>query len=237
MEARQILDAMEELYQRCTSYEDQGRHWTFEEGNPEKLAGGAFETTYVRPGLLKFQVSIEGDESNVPITHILQADGESIRVLELRENTPKSIVAYPNLDVAYGTIAGVTRGVYDFSLELLGEVNRIKITTPLTLDRLADEPIDDSSCYQLRGTLDKSGSRSYVCWIEKDSFALKRVELRLSLSPEMVAEANAQFNMIREAEGLPPEYIDLKPLKFIVHYDRVTFNNSITIDAITTALA
>lgn len=232
MDSRKILDAAAENYRRCSSYEDQGvMRQTGKK--PELNITANFSTTYVRPGLLIFQITAD-QRKNI----VVQADGESVRSISTTQDNMTKTAAYASLEEAMKTLAGVTYNIAQYTLSLIGEFEGIPLTKMHSLKRVADETIDEADCFTLEGSIDEDGYRSASIWISQEQYALRRLQISYSPSEEFLEGLIAQANLLAAMEGdsqIPQITADDMRFTNLIDFHRVTFNNSITIDSIISA--
>ncbi len=226
MHETKILAALRENYGRCTSYEDVGTVGgaLIINDSKEELSS-EFSTIFIRPNLLKFVMKSSGRQST------LQADGESIRQIYTNENSQDGVSVYPTLSDAISTTRGVTFGVLSVLFGLLDSSIDDYYEALSNLERLPDAVIDDKECYCISGKFKEVGI--VTIWVQKENNVLRRIQE--STNEEAIKMAMEMSRLLAEAEGE-----DLaESLKYLpsactttIDFKRVTFNNSITIDAI-----
>lgn len=224
MHELKILAALRENYRSCTSYEDTGiTQMRMTCSDSVETAESEFSTIFIRPNLLKFQ-------SKTPDGQIVvQANGESIRELHYRGSQPSNAAVYPSLDHAIGAMEGVSQGVLSIIFGLLDDFAGNDFYSELQdLERLPDRTIDGTECHCISGSFRNIGS--VTIWAAKENNVLRRVEK--TFSEEVARRALEMARMAAESEGLswkePPIYSAVA----MIDFNQVTFNNSITIDAI-----
>jgi hypothetical protein len=236
MEAKNILDAMLENYVSCSSYEDVGRVVDVEKTTiGEKVTTGKFNTTFIRPSLLTFNLESENQFGSHRFR--LQSDGESIRAMDSRISTDgeQKLVtqAYPSLPEALYTKAGSTLGTTSLTFGLLNVINMLyDIRNAENIERLDDEVLDGISCYRLAALINSLVRYESDAWIATDTFHLVRFELRTVLTEEFRGSIKALAKTVLQAEGITDDGVEAIGQTQTTHYERVVFNNSITIDKI-----
>jgi len=225
MHETKILAALRENYKSCVSYEDQGTvqlTLTLKESVEELVS--EFSTIFIRPNLLKFDIKNRIGQV------VLQANGESIRELHYRGNQPPdSISVYPNLPQAIGALEGVSQGVLSVVFGLLEDFKSPSFYDKLdNLKRLPDVVIDDLECHCISGQYNPYVT--VTIWASKETNVLRRVEK--VISEEVSREAIEMTRSFEESEGIPKTETGTFSTISTVDFKQVTFNNSITIDAI-----
>jgi len=236
MDAKQIIDAMRENYLRCTSYEDRGSISSVSRTlAKDKVLTGNFTTTFIRPNLLKFELST--DDDGLKRHFILQADGDSVRAFKeySPEVKPVNTTVFDSFKGALQTVGGITENVTNTVLSLLGEINpKYSLLNASTLQRADDEIIEAVPCYKIEFVIDPFVASEGTAWVSIDSFSLRRLEERTVYTQEFNAFAIEQTKPFLEAEEISFNEEDLHiSLTRIFSFAEVTFNNSISIDKIT----
>ncbi len=236
MDAKQIIDAMRENYLRCISYEDRGSISRVGRTLAEdKILSGKFTNTFIRPNLLKFDLTT--DEDGLKRHFMLQADGDSVRAFDEHspDVRPVQTLAFDSFKGALQTVGGITEGVTNTVLSLLGEINpKYSLLNASTLQRADDEIIEAVPCYKIEFVIDPFVAIEGTAWVSIDSFTLRRLEERTVYTQEFGAFAIEQTKIFLEAEGISHNEED-QPISLtrIFSFAEVTFNNSISIDKIT----
>lgn len=236
MEAKNILDAMLENYVRCSSYEDVGNVVDVETTTlGERVTTGKFNTAFIRPNLLTF--NLESENQFGYHRFLLQSDGESIRAMNSRISTDgeQKLVtqAYPSVPEALYTKAGSTLGITSLTFGLLNVINMLyDIRNAENIERLDDEVLDGISCYRLAALINPFVRYESDAWIATDTFHLVRYELRTVLTEEFRESIKDLAKTVLQAEGITDDGVEAIGRTQTTHYERVVFNNSITIDRI-----
>lgn len=236
MDAKQIIDAMLENYRRCTSYEDRGSVSIVSQTlAKDKILNGSFSSTFIRPDLLRFELTTE--EAEVKRRFMLQSDGDSVGAFEeyLPDVRSPKTFAFDSFRGVVETVAGITSGVTSMVLSLLGEINpRYSLINAKSIRRVDDEIIEGISCLKIEYVIDPFIAKEGTAWITSDSFSLRKIEDRSVYTEEFRALAKEQTKIFLEAEGITikkeDEHISHTS---IISFAEVTFNNSISIDKIT----
>ncbi|MBX3075365.1 hypothetical protein KF728_23130 [Candidatus Obscuribacterales bacterium] len=236
MDAKQIIDAMRANYLRCTSYEDRGSVSIVTRTLArDKILNGSFSSTFIRPNLLRFELTTE--EAEVKRRFMLQSDGDSVRAFAeyTPDVRPVQTFAFDSFKGAIQTVAGITDGVTNTVLSLLGEINpKWAFLNASTFQRSDDEVIEAVPCYKIEFVIDPFVANEGTAWVSIDSFTLRRLEERTVYTQEFRALALEQTKMFLEAEGISQNEEDRTiSLTSIISFAEVTFNNSISIDKIT----
>jgi len=236
MDAKQIIDAMRENYLRCTSYEDRG---SITIGSRtlarDKILNGNFSSTFIRPNLLRFELTTE--EAEVKRRFMLQSDGDSVRAFDeyTPDVRPVNALAFDSFKGALQTVGGLTDGVTNTVLSLLGEINpKWTLLNASTFQRSDDEIIEAVPCYKIDFVIDPFVATEGTAWVSIDSFTLWRLEERTVYTQEFTAFALEQTKIFLEAEGIShnEENHGISRTS-IISFAEVIFNNSISIDKIT----
>lgn len=226
MHETKILAALRENYARCTSYEDAGivKGSLIVNDSKDELVS-EFSTIFIRPNLLKFVMKRPGHQST------LQADGESIRQIHINEDLQDGVSVYPSLSDAISTTRGVTSGVLSVLFGLLDSSIDDYYEALSNLERLPDAVIDDKECYCISGKFKEVGI--VTIWVQKENNVLRRIQE--STNEEAIKMALEISRLIAESEGEEPaqslQYLP-SACTTTIDFKQVTFNNSITIDAI-----
>ena len=236
MDAKQIIDAMRENYLRCTSYEDRGSISSVSRTlAKDKVLTGNFTNTFIRPNLLKFELTTDAD--GLKRHFILQADGDSVRAFKeySPEVRPVNTMVFDSFKGAIQTVGGITEGVTNTVLSLLGEVNpKYSLLNATSLRRADDEIIEAVPCYRIEFVIDPLVASEGTAWVSIDSFSLRRLEERTVYTKEFRAFAIEQTRIFLESEGISYNEEDQHISDTsIISFAEVTFNNSISIDKIT----
>ena len=236
MDAKQIIDAMRANYLRYTSYEDRGSVSIVSRTIArDKILNGSFSSTFIRPDLLRFELTTE--EAEVKRRFMLQSNGDSVRAFDeyTPDVRPVQTFAFDSFKGAIQTVAGITDGVTNTVLSLLGEINpKWAFLNASTFQRSDDEVIEAVPCYKIEFVIDPFVANEGTAWVSIDSFTLRRLEERTVYTQEFRALALEQTKMFLEAEGISQNEEDRTISRTsIISFAEVTFNNSISIDKIT----
>lgn len=236
MEAKNILDATLENYVRCNSYEDEGRVVEVSKTTAsERVVKGAFSTIFIRPDLARFDLRCSTDPGRHSL--ILQADGDSTRAMyNIEKSTAESTTstqAYPSLRDALLTYAGFTSGVTPTTFGLLSEIKMAyDIRNAKDIHRLPNETVSDIECYRLSAVIDPEVRYDADAWISIDTFCVVKYEKRTTMTEKTRDATRKLAEQFRKAEEIPDNGAEFICSTATIWYDRVVFNNSITIDKI-----
>lgn len=166
--AEEILANVDQAYAQAQSYRDTG---TVEMISNDGGTGTVmpFATVFSRPDLFRFEYTLL--RNGVEETSILWRNGDEASVW--RYYAPW-VEAKDSFSLAVAGMTGVSYGAaHTTSRLLMTDVGAFPITRISEVERLADERIDGSKCFRLRGT---SGTSTVTLWIDKKTFMLRRVE-------------------------------------------------------------
>ena len=233
-----ILNNLIEKYSTCNSYSDSGRVERFlqvGEWMPE-VPDATFSHQFMRPGYVKAKYrSLDSGNSQ---DHIFLADGDTVRLFRLINGELVSTELATDIRNATLYFTGVSFGQLPFMLGLLipDQVPDLKLNLArLTeVERRIDEDVDGADCFHISGMLidiavdiwiDKSGGnlvKSERILIENDEKRKERVEIMTMIHKESEGET----------ELLQETFSTNSTLRSVYHYDKVVFNDSMTIESL-----
>lgn len=168
---------------------------------------------------------------------MLQSDGDSVRAFDeyTPDVRPVNTLAFDSFKGALQTVGGITDGVTNTVLSLLGEIDpKWTLLNASTFQRSDDEIIEAVPCYKIDSVIDPFVATEGTAWVSIDSFTLRRLEERTVYTQEFRALALEQTKMFLEAEVISQNEEDRTISRTsIISFAEVTFNNSISIDKIT----
>lgn len=228
MDAHQLLRATESNYFECRSYEDSGRLEckSIADGQERSPELAEFRTIFIRPSLVRFEFV----RTNSPNAVLLQADGDSIRVHLSHEKEIQIVQSFDSLDTAAAAIQGVTLLTFPVVLSFLSDIGRFGLSNLKRVERLEDDKVDGDTCYKVRG---EWGYNDIDLWIGQGSNVVKQIVCNSIRSRNSMGifETAKQLAKLEGKECDIPNSNSFYSITKIT-FKTITFNNSITIDAI-----
>ena len=233
-----ILNNLIEKYSTCNSYSDSGRVERFlqvGEWMPE-VPDATFSHQFMRPGYVKAKYRSLDNGNNHD--HIILADGDSVRLFRSLDGELLSTELERDLLSATSRYTGVSFGQLPFMLSLLIpdqlpdlKLNLARLTS---VERKSDEEISGIDCFHLSGMLNDIAAE---IWIDKSEGILVKSAQTLMESDEKRKERIEVMTLMhRETEGekelFEETFSTNSTLRSIYHYDKVVFNDSMTLESL-----
>lgn len=233
-----ILKNLIEKYSTCISYSDSGRVERFlqvGEWMPE-IPEITFSHQFMRPGYIKAKYRSPSNGNSQD--YIVLADGDTVRLFRSLDGDLVSTELEKDLLTATSKYTGVSNGQLPFMLGLLIPDqlpdSKVNLTLLTAVERKNDEEIIGLDCFHLSGMLNEM---VLGIWIDKSQGNLVKSERILIESDEKRKERIEIMTMIhKESEGetelLEETFSANTTVRFIYHYDKVVFNDSMTIESL-----
>lgn len=238
MEAKSIFEAMVEHYVRCTSYEDTG---TVDQEivyrKRTDIITANFSTIFIRPNLLRFNMTcVQSDFSS---KLVIQSDGESFRQIVTfipEDHLPSFVSAYDSFENGLKALAGATLGITTVTFTLMGIIeSALSFQENETITRFDDEVVNGENCYKLGAIIKPLDRTDATVWISTENDALKKYQLFMTPT-EQSHQETLKNRQLFEPEGFKNETDEFLCLTSNIHFNEITFNNSISVDKITSPL-
>ncbi|MCB9468958.1 MAG: hypothetical protein H6677_11855 [Candidatus Obscuribacterales bacterium] len=233
-----ILASLIEKYSTCNSYSDSGRMERFlqvGEWMPE-IPEITFLHQFMRPGYIKakYRSSSNGNSQD----YIVLADGDTVRLFRSINGELLSTGLEKDLVGAISSYTGVSDGHLPFILSLLipDQLPELKLNLArlASVERKSDEDIDGSYCFHLSGMLDEI---AVDIWIDKSGGNLVKSDQTFYESDEKRKERIEVMTLMHRETGGEKELFEEtfstnSTLRSVYHYDKVVFNDSMTIESL-----
>lgn len=205
MKASQILERTAEKYANCLNYCDSG---LVEFDTPDDLHETiCFRTRFERPSLFTFEWQDYGPNRGKTEEYSLlwSVNGEAETVY--RWGNREKTMANPLSQAIAGATGASAGAAHLISSLLIEDVGGLKI---LELDEavLLDHP--DSKEYFIFQSIRDGGFDSLTLWIERDEFAVRKVERIISYSEEDIDKQLRKLEEEASAKGLRPPRRDVE---------------------------
>ena len=233
-----ILNNLIEKYSTCNSYSDSGRVERFlqvGEWMPE-VPDATFSHQFMRPGYVKAKYRSLDNGNNHD--HIILADGDSVRLFRSLDGELLSTELERDLLSATSRYTGVSFGQLPFMLSLLIpdqlpdlKLNLARLTE---VERRDDEDVNGIDCFHLFGML---SDIAVDIWIDKSEGILVKSAQTLMESDEKRKERIEVMTLMHRETGGEKELFEEtfstnSAIRSIYHYDKVVFNDSMTLESL-----
>ncbi len=228
MDAEAIVRAASEKYSACLSYEDHGEienHLTTLRTTGQAL----FSTVFIRPSMMKFDFETMPSDPEEKLNLTLTANGDSVTAGSLVGSTPH-VKSYVSLSDAALSLKGVTWRVLPLISGLLNESTPNVLSILSDTQRLEDELINDEPCFKIAAR--NVSANDVHLWLSNE-FALRKIRIvrNSNIDEKMIELMRTVFEAERQ-EFSEQAVRDALESQSTIHFNRVTFNNSVTIDAL-----
>ncbi|MEZ4490655.1 MAG: hypothetical protein R3F51_24020 [Cyanobacteriota/Melainabacteria group bacterium] len=227
-----------EKYSTCNSYSDSGRVERFlqvGEWMPE-IPEITFSHQFMRPGYVKAKYS-SFDSGNIQ-EYIILADGDAVRLFRSLDGDLVSAELEKDLLTAASKYTGVSNGQLPIMLSLLIpdqlpdlKLNLARLTE---VERRDDEDVNGIDCFHLFGML---SDIAVDIWIDKNGGYLVKSDQTFYESDEQRTERIEVLTLMHRETGGTKELFEEtfstnSAIRSIYHYDKVVFNDSMTLESL-----
>jgi len=228
MDEQRIFSAVRENYAASTSYEDVGTMVLHDKKNGDSVY--KFTTIHIHPSILKFVMKSQSGRPDFELV----ADGNSVKATKMFPDGKTATSSYPTLDSALSAIGGFTFGCLSAAFSLVcREYEYGETLTKLeSFRRLPDEIFSADECHVLEADLKAT---HYKVWISKENNTIRKVVTTSKWTEDGFDLLRKTLNMFFKAgeiDSAEPEGSISDVHITTYEYEQITFNNSITIDAV-----